>query len=180
MGIEVGSSFSRQAGVPLDDATITATLITRDAILAGVRYEGMQIYVEAEEKNYQLVGGILNVDWVEFGGTGGGGGGGMTIVANQLVAALGTITLDAAIQQTLKVSGNAGPQKTANAPFNAPPADGTIITILGTHAVNSVHVPYVDAAEGCMLKGDAYLFLGDTLTLIYDITDQRYWEQGRN
>lgn len=73
MGIEVASSFTRKSPVPLDDSTVVADLTARDAIAAGIRYEGMTVYVESEETNYQLVGGVDNSDWTEFSGSGGGG-----------------------------------------------------------------------------------------------------------
>lgn len=75
MGINVASSFSRQAPVPIDDLLFVADLTARDAIDAGVRYEGMFTYVVSEGLNYQLVGGITNSDWLEFGASGGGGAG---------------------------------------------------------------------------------------------------------
>lgn len=79
MGINVASSFTRNAPVPIDDALVVADLTARDAILDGVRYEGMFCYVVAEGKNYQLVGGITDSDWVEFGTVSGGGGGSGTL-----------------------------------------------------------------------------------------------------
>lgn len=75
MGIEVASSFTRKAAVPLDDATIIADLTARDAIDSGIRYEGMIVYVTAEATNFQLVGGIANENWQELSGAGGGGTG---------------------------------------------------------------------------------------------------------
>jgi hypothetical protein len=175
MGINIGSSFSRQAGVPLDDSVVVADTTARDAIVSGIRYEGMTVFSVADSKNYQLVGGIANGNWVEIGG-----GGGMLVTATQSIAAAGQITPNGAIQQLLKVQGNAGPQTSSTTPFLTPPLDGTIITLLGKHAVNILKIPYADIAEGCMLKGDCYLGLNDSLTLVYDITDQRYWELARN
>lgn len=74
MGINVASSFSRQAPVPIDDLLFVADLTARDAIPAGVRYEGMFTYVVSEGLNYQLIGGIDNANWEDFGSGGGGGG----------------------------------------------------------------------------------------------------------
>lgn len=70
MGIEVGSSFTRKSGVPLDDSVIVANLTARDAIPSLTRYKGMFTYVESEGKTYQLVDGITNSDWKEFGSGG--------------------------------------------------------------------------------------------------------------
>lgn len=76
MGINVASSFTRNAPVPIDDLFVVADLTARDDIPDGVRYEGMFVYVESEGANYQLVGGITDGDWVDFGSGGSGGGSG--------------------------------------------------------------------------------------------------------
>ena len=47
MGIDVASSFTRKAPVPVDDSMVVADLTARDAIAAGVRYQGMVCYVVA-------------------------------------------------------------------------------------------------------------------------------------
>lgn len=70
MGIPLNSNFDVTAALPLDARTVVADLTARDALASGVRFEGMEVYVEAEEKFYSLVGGITNGDWVER--TGGG------------------------------------------------------------------------------------------------------------
>jgi hypothetical protein len=46
---------------------VVADLTERDAIATVKRFEGMTTYVTAEEKTFQLQGGITNSDWVEFG-----------------------------------------------------------------------------------------------------------------
>lgn len=51
------------------------TLADLDLIDPSDRYEGMLVYVEAEEKNYQLIGGIDDADWTELKSGGGGVGG---------------------------------------------------------------------------------------------------------
>lgn len=71
MGIIVGSNFDVQTALPLDSRSIIADLTARDAIDSLIRYEGMIVYVEAEETNFQLVGGITNGDWTELSGGGG-------------------------------------------------------------------------------------------------------------
>lgn len=73
MGIEVASSFTRKAGIPLDDSAQVADITARNAIASGVRWIGMSVHCLADGKNYQLVGGITNSDWKEFAGAGGGG-----------------------------------------------------------------------------------------------------------
>lgn len=75
MGIVVASNFDLQTTLPLDSRTVVADTTARDAIPSGVRYEGLIVYVTADETNYQLVGGITNSDWQELSGSGGGGGG---------------------------------------------------------------------------------------------------------
>lgn len=76
MGIQLGSNFTVNTALPLDDRILVADITARNAILAGRRYRGMIVHVESDGKNYQLVGGILDVNWIVVGGGGGGGGGG--------------------------------------------------------------------------------------------------------
>lgn len=73
MAITVASNFDQTAAVPLDSRTVVADSTARDAIASGVRYEGLTVYVVADAKNYQLIGGIANGDWTELQGAGGGG-----------------------------------------------------------------------------------------------------------
>lgn len=73
MSITVASNFAVSTTLPLDARTQVADQTARDAILAGVRYEGLIVYSIADGTNYQLVGGIANGDWVELAGAGGGG-----------------------------------------------------------------------------------------------------------
>jgi hypothetical protein len=72
MGIQLSSQFDMNAALALDSRSTAADLTERNAIPAGKRYEGLVVYVEAEETNFQLVGGILDADWQEFSGSGGG------------------------------------------------------------------------------------------------------------
>jgi hypothetical protein len=72
MGIPLGSQFNMNAALALDSRSTCANLTARNAIDAGVRYIGMVVYVESEETNFQLIGGITNADWTEFSGSGGG------------------------------------------------------------------------------------------------------------
>lgn len=65
--IQVSSGFERQSAVPLDTRSVQPTLTARDAIPSLVRYNGMTVFVTAEDKAYRLVGGITNADWVEEG-----------------------------------------------------------------------------------------------------------------
>lgn len=70
MGIKVTSSFDEQASLPLDSREVQLNLTNRDAIPSSVRYEGMTVYVIGDKMTYQLVNGITNTDWVEFGSGG--------------------------------------------------------------------------------------------------------------
>ena len=72
MGIALGSTFTMNAALPIDERFTVADITERNAILAGRRYEGLLVYVVADETNYQLVGGITNSDWTELSGSGGG------------------------------------------------------------------------------------------------------------
>lgn len=73
MGIPLGpADFTRGAAKPLDDSFIQADLTARDAIVSGIRYDGMLVYVVADQTMYQLQGGITNGDWYAAGGGGGG------------------------------------------------------------------------------------------------------------
>ena len=63
MGIQLGSNFTVQTGLPLDDRFVCETLNQRDAIPVDIRYEGMMCYVINERQTFQLVGGIENVNW---------------------------------------------------------------------------------------------------------------------
>lgn len=66
-GIKLASGFDLSSPVPLDSRQVVATLAARDAIPMGVRYEGMNIYVKSEKKQFLLKGGIDNSNFVEAG-----------------------------------------------------------------------------------------------------------------
>lgn len=70
MGITLASNFDVNAALPLDSRMVVADLTARDAIVAGRRFQGMCVYVIADTLTYQLKTGILNADWVEYGGAG--------------------------------------------------------------------------------------------------------------
>lgn len=67
MGIPLNSSFDRGAGVPIDSSLILVDLADLLTFPDGLRYEGMQVYVEEDASNWQLQGGIDDADWVELG-----------------------------------------------------------------------------------------------------------------
>lgn len=176
MGIKLASTFDRQSQQPLDGSLYVFDDTARDAIVAGIRYEGMTVFVTSTNSNYQLRGGIANINWTDTNASTSG----VTITAVQSIAAAGTIAIGGEFVQVLKVQGDAAPVSASLTPFTTIPADGMIIHLLGRDAVNTLKISYNDADEGCMLKGDCYLGLNDMLTLVYDLTSKRYWEISRN
>ena len=66
MGIQLGSNFSLQTGLPLDERMTCKTMTDRDNIPMFKRYEGLLCYVEEEAINYQLIEGITNDCWQEL------------------------------------------------------------------------------------------------------------------
>lgn len=71
MSITLGSNFTLNTTLPLDDRAVVADTTARDAIPLGRRYEGMSVYCIADGKNYQLVGGTADINWKEYAGAGG-------------------------------------------------------------------------------------------------------------
>lgn len=60
----IPKSYQRLGGFPLDDSTVFDTIFNRDAMVDGVRYQGMICYVEETDSLYLLKGGIGNDCWV--------------------------------------------------------------------------------------------------------------------
>lgn len=156
MGINVASSFTRNAGVPIDDTAIVADLTARDAIADGIRYEGFIVYVEAEGLNYQLVGGITDSDWVEIGG---GGGGGAYVVTGSRgtptdVEAATAITLTPDVARQLQyIQGDGGHiEVSANPQIPVGTVDGQELTLIGRN--NDQTVTYFNGT-GLYLKSDS-------------------------
>lgn len=77
MGIPLAIGFDVGSPIPLDSRDVVATIAARDAIPAGQRYAGMSVHVlddgTGSPMNFQLIGGIANINWLEFAGGGGGG-----------------------------------------------------------------------------------------------------------
>lgn len=101
MGIQLGSNFTVNTALPLDDRMVVANLTDRNAILSGRRYEGLLVYVVSESTNYQLVGGITDTDWQELSGSGGSSSStsGVVTLANnatETVLAIGDFLTNAA------------------------------------------------------------------------------------
>lgn len=72
MAIPFEDSINRTTSAPRWTDEKVADLTARDAISSTLRYEGMTVFVVADGKTYQLVGGILDANWKEFGSGGGG------------------------------------------------------------------------------------------------------------
>lgn len=102
MGIPLGSNFTVNTNLPLDDRYSVADITARDAIPALRRYLGMQVYVVSDTKTYQLKAGILNADWVEFGSGAGGGYVGQTGFSTRFNESLDASTLQLAIDNIIK------------------------------------------------------------------------------
>lgn len=108
------------------------------------------------------------------------GGGGFNVQATENIAAGATVTLGAHSQQIVNIQGDGAAVTTALAPFSITPTGGAMIILMGLSASNTVKIPYADVAGGCMLNGDCYLGLNDTLTLVYNSAILRYVEVSRN
>lgn len=78
MSIQLTSQFKENAGLPIEEKMVVATIAVRNAIPAIERFEGLFTYVidsdgAGNPASYQLQNGILDINWVLYG-TGGSGG----------------------------------------------------------------------------------------------------------
>lgn len=106
---------------------------------------------------------------------------GFEISSVQDIAASGTITFNSALNQVLKVQGDGGAVTASNTPFGTtPPTSGTVIIVSGSSDTNTVTLTHNDAANGCILNGNATLGEYDAITLVYNSTTDRYEELSRN
>jgi len=80
MGIPLSSNFDVGSAIPLDARAVANDEAHRNSIPAGSRYEGLIVYVIAGATNFQLQGGITDLDWVNI--SGGGSGSQVTKVAD--------------------------------------------------------------------------------------------------
>lgn len=148
MGIPLGpADFTRGAAKPLDDSFIQVDATARDAIVSGIRYDGMLVYVVADQTMYQLQGGITNGDWVAAGG---GGGGALPVVdlatGNGILTAF-TLSVDPGTEENVEVYLDGVRQSTAEysistttLTFTTAPYNGaTLMFVSGS--INTVNVP---------------------------------------
>ena len=81
--------------------------------------------------------------------------------------------------QYFRVAGN-GTAVTLTTPFDNEPKDGSRIFIVGTDNSLTVTLSFSDTTNGLLINGDAILFRGAMIQLIYDAVLERYIEIGRN
>lgn len=160
MGIPLGSSFDRTSGVALDSSFIVANSTARDAIGAGIRYDGMLCYVVADQAMYQLKGGILNANWAAAGG----GGGSVPIVdlftGNGFLVAF-TPTQDPVTKENVAVYIDGVRQSTSeynivggDVEFNIAPYIGAAIMLV-TGGTTAVNVPAVGSVKTASIDAGA-------------------------
>lgn len=83
--------------------------------------------------------------------------------------------------QMLTGTSTGGAVSLSTTPFSTTvPINGTRVTVICTSDTNRIKILHNDAAKGCLLKGDADLFAGYALELIYNSTMDRYIELTRN
>lgn len=148
MGIPLGpADFTRGAAKPLDDQFVKADQTARDAIVSGVRYEGMLVYVIADQLMYQLQGGITNSDWYVAGGGGGSSSPTVDSFTGDGVLTSFTLSVDPVTEENVIAFIDGVRQSTAyysvvgtTLTFTTPPYNGAEIqTISGS--VSIVNVP---------------------------------------
>lgn len=141
MGITLTSNFDVNAALPLDSRMVVADLTARDAIAAGRRFQGMCVYVTADTLTYQLKTGILNTDWVEYGG---GAGAAVTYVET-FSGDGGTLTFTLAadplaIENTMVFVDGVYQQKTASYILNTPDIEFVDAPPLGTDNIEVIYM----------------------------------------
>lgn len=62
--IQIGVGFQVNSISPIDNRMIFSDTIARNDLNVAYRYEGLKCYVVEDKRNYQLVGGIYNSNWV--------------------------------------------------------------------------------------------------------------------
>lgn len=161
MGITLASNFDVNAALPLDSRMIAADATARDAIIAGVRYEGMLVYVVADQTMYQLQGGITNGDWAAAGGGGGGSVPVVDLATGDGVLTAFTLSQDPGTEENVAVYLDGVRQSTAEysivtttLTFSVAPYNGaTLMFVIG--GVTVVNVPAANSVTTAKIADDA-------------------------
>jgi hypothetical protein len=104
-----------------------------------------------------------------------------TAIDAQLLIDGDAISLNATkYSQYIRVKGSTLPVVLAAIPFDVTAIDLSNIIIVGQSDTETVTITHNDFNGGCLLNGDATLFKGYLLELIYDNTLLRYIEKSRN
>ena len=72
MAISIGTNFGVATSLPLDDRYVVADTTARNAIATGVRYDGLIVYQQDTNTQWQLQGGTVNGNWVDISSSVGG------------------------------------------------------------------------------------------------------------
>ena len=132
------------------------------------------------------VGNVLTSDgtnWISSPSAGGGGSvnlfnsSDLTLTGGDQIA-LSVVSGD--VIQKWRIQGNAVPITMSTTPFLGTVADGTEIKLIGNDNTNTVEFTNNDIAGGCILNGNAILQKYYFITLVYDLTLDRYIEKSRN
>lgn len=118
-----------------------------------------------------------------IGGSSSGSGGGSYVMYSNLVLAGGSsISIDTTSGfQTWEVSSSSGAVTLSTTPFGASaPLTGAIITLIGRNDTNTVELTNNDISYGCLLNGNITLGYGDSITLQYLSSINRFVELNRN
>lgn len=161
MGITLASNFDVNAALPLDSRMIAADATARDAIIAGVRYEGMLVYVVADQTMYQLQGGITNGDWAAAGGGGGGSVPVVDLATGDGVLTAFTLSQDPGTEENVAVYLDGVRQSTAEysiatttLTFSVAPYNGaTLMFVIG--GVTVVNVPAANSVTTAKIADNA-------------------------
>ena len=167
MGIVLGSQFSVQTALPLDDRDTVADNTARDAINSGRRYIGFKTFSIASLKTYQLQTGITNSDWVDVSAstalttadslTAHAGGGQGSALA--LTAQINRVTTVATAGDSVKLpAATAGAQvmvinAAASNSMDIFPATGEAIDALGTNIQYPLTVTARNVTFVCVTNG---------------------------
>lgn len=183
MAINLGSNFNLGASLPLDERTVVADTTARDALTA--IYEGMIVYVEADETYYSYDGS----SWEEFGGSAsssGYTGSGYSSTLGEAVSGLTTVeealdllfdftylspqvSLSASGQSTIREVGDTVTSSTLTATTTKRSDDiAMVVFYLDGALINTVAVPDADGGT------ETYAWTGsfsDDAVFRVDVTD---------